>query len=1516
MRIPQLAKDKFQPLNRRRLEEIIDREFRPQYDLTDLKFLREKAKTERDLRELYRGRAPYELLQNADDAKAKTAAFILSRDGLAFAHAGHWFTVDNFRNLADGWSDKDPAECIGHKGLGFRSVLDITPSPYLVKVDDEDFFAVKFTWALNHGHFQEAFKREPSLRQYYEDWTRHGQIVCPVMAIPGLAKKHNLGASSAILDGLVRRVYRGEFTTMFWFPARDPDIDRKVLKELSPIPITANSQGREVLLGFLRDEVSVLLPFLASLEEVTVYDEDRCIGSARISRGFDEQKEREVTVYVEDDEGSCSDSFFQMRFTFQIPPRILNQPDTPKAVRVLKERGARIVLSVRLGDGQPTYDGGSCFHVYFPTGESTGVNFTVHGDFYVKPDRTRLMGGAYNEWLLGCASNAAAGDFLTHLLKRFPPHSVFAALSPTSSSMEGAAESFVSQFSAALQGRPEPFVPTGLGLLRREEAVLPPAIDKDGFWESHFTNVVSDVLGGKRAFLDHREDGRGTRVFLRMAGVQVLEPEELLTFMETSPQKKRGPNWWYECYSRMADDEKLSRYDHSRFAGHTLIPIADSSIIAVPEDDSSLIVCLPPVGDVSVLRVPGCFSSVFVFLDPELAELLETGNDAVRSWVLDRFRIAPFEATELLPRAIRGVASQLFSGELRISPAELREAWIFINRMIDVSRTRILSTDFWQDVGRFPLPLDISVAWEDLEPESLMPAFLAYWPDSFVQGGHCLSGTEGLRRVDEGFLHDLVAKGKTPHNSWIEFLRRVGVSEMPKLLEYRRVVARGRDLSLELGAPREFEVETFTGERQSDENRAVIETLSGEGFWDSTVASAAPCGHDTPRTLGALVLLEGLRFCTEAAEREYQDGDDEWHERLWSLVKGLPLSSLDEMGDDKAFCRGGRSGGHSIAAGSYLRMQLGHYRWLPSSQGPMSSQECFLRRSSRRLISSGRSDEELGDKLLPYVVVESVDDLARLKHLGVDELDDAASASASTLVRALALLGKQLSTDWGRREILEVRGRWRLVRGAIQEVYRSLNQSSEDFDCPSDIRFATRSVKGVEFHPSPLYYAEPGSQVERAFLDALPMFDADRPYPRLFERIGVTRLIPGETVDETFLGEDDSILAHGLRNDITDKLAPYLLAPIIAKSDKSDQSEVIVRRLQERFEVRTANHLIISYSFRGEAAVERTIEFPKFYLQRRLVPGPGVIREAHYTLYVAGNALVSLSTPGLDADALGEALSPVFLEGIGEELAGLFPRIASRFYHLQGKRDAIQEFLYYQLGISREAQDLAWAMISGEVTEAPVSPPPPPAKIVSWVPPDASGEKDGEQTLEGIIREHQDRIGQKTDDLMGELADLPRRGTPLGSDTTTDELPLIVGVGGPTPRQIRLGKSGEEEIKRRLKRPGGWEGFTLIADKREEGCGYDFLCAMGGRTVELEIKTFMSNGRVFVGDKELRVAAASQDDYYLIGVLNDGKSEHEWVTFIICNPISILLAKGEFDIQPTLRASAADLFGFGEDTRA
>jgi len=1496
MEIPKSLKDKFAELNSSTFEALKKAEYKPPHDIYSLRHFRDKAGNERNLRELYRDRTAYELLQNADDTKAKNVAFILEKDGLAFAHDGRWFTIQNFRNLADGWSDKNPDECIGHKGLGFRSVLDITPSPYLLKVDDKGFFAVKFSWALNNGHIQETLNKDPALRDHYSEWTKHGQLACPVMYIPGTARKLNLGGGSAVLDRLVGGKYEGRFTTMFWFPSEDPDIDRKVLRELGPTPIIDNPQGQRAICAFLKDEVSRLLPFLSHVLSVRVYSQNQRISSARIGAPREERKESGFEIKLEVEGEKSPTSFFQMRFKCPIPLEIKNLPQTPKAVQGIER--AEIVTSVRLQDGHPVCDSNASFHVYFPTTEKTGLGFVIHGDFFVKPDRTRLMDGKYNEWLLGQAAKKVANEFLTNLLKRYGFKDSFSALSPTEVPSAGAAKYFVSKFSQELRARKDAFVPGVSGLLARDEVAIPPRIDKEGFWSGHFSDVLSNVIPGKIDFLSPQEDDLKTRDFLGLADIQPIPRLRFVDFLEASADFKRNPAWWYDCYAYMAHDEKLSQLTHADFVGRRILPTEDAGVLEVQENQSR-VVCFPPPEESAHLRVPACFSRVFVFLDTELARCLREGNDVVQIWALNRFRIAKFEATDLLPRAVTAVAPDFFSGDLSLSEKSLREAWTFLRDTIAYSRA-IHSEDFWRVIGRFPLPTAAEKEGGFLKASHLVPVFLMYWPDSLSEEDSCLSGVADLRRLDENFYASLCSDADGSREQWTEFLGKVGLCSSPKLLQFRRLAVGGEDLELSPNALKTFDCCRFTGDRQRDENIAAVLALKAGGLWESALAAAGRCEHPGTKVVGTLTVLEGFAECINAAQTEFEKNDDRWQKRLTLLTKELPLHSLSDISPDTTFCRAGKSGGHTLPAGSRLRRQLEQNHWLPSTRGPATSSECFLRQSTRRFITAGRGDEELGDLLLPYVVVDNLKDALRLQGLGLDMLEDAASAVPSVLIRALGILGHALSSDWGKTEILGVRSRWRLVRGAIQEAYRRLNQSDDSLDFTSHTKWVVRSSKGPEIALLPLYYAEPGSAVESAFMDLLPLLDTDRSFRKLFDSAGIVQLEVGTTVEERFLSEPSSQSLDTLRDQMVKSLGPYLLAPLIAKSDQHKHSELVVKRLNQWFQVKTARNLEVSFGLKSDRTLERTVQFPHFYLQRERVQRDGAIQEMHYTLNVTGDGTASLYS--LDADALGQALAPVFLDGISNELFDFFPRIVSRFTYARGEPADLENFMFYRLGISREALDMARAMITGEIAEVPPSPPPAPKAIT-----DGFGSNRQQIDIEDFNKKVEDSFKKGAEDFSNTLANDQQ--DPACKSGTTNR-------GGrlqhdePTPEQQLRGEKGEEEIKRRLELPEGWAGLKLVADKRKERCGYDFLCEEDGNNVELEVKTFTKNGRVIVSSDELQAAVSSAERYYLLGVLDDGGPTTEWQTILLRNPFPVLIQKGKLAIRTKLEVAAADIFDF------
>ena len=126
------------------------------------KFLYELAEGTNDYRSLhslteqvehqYHGRFIVELIQNAHDALSLPDSepdgngrieFSIKAEGefgaLYVANDGRPFSPSNFKSLSQlGQSDKDPQDSIGNKGIGFRSVLEITNAPEIYSRSDLD----------------------------------------------------------------------------------------------------------------------------------------------------------------------------------------------------------------------------------------------------------------------------------------------------------------------------------------------------------------------------------------------------------------------------------------------------------------------------------------------------------------------------------------------------------------------------------------------------------------------------------------------------------------------------------------------------------------------------------------------------------------------------------------------------------------------------------------------------------------------------------------------------------------------------------------------------------------------------------------------------------------------------------------------------------------------------------------------------------------------------------------------------------------------------------------------------------------------------------------------------------------------------------------------------------------------------------------------------------------------------------------------------------------------------------
>jgi hypothetical protein len=1477
-------------LNRATFSAIRNDKLRPQFDRHGLALLRMMALRERDVRELYRDRAPYELLQNADDVGAKRALFFLTPDGLGFVHDGAWFTDVNFLSLAEGWSDKDPKECIGHKGIGFRSVLDISPAPHIIKLDDSEFFGVRFTWGLNNGHIQETLQKRPDLKSEYERWTKHGQSACPIMAIPGEAKKSSLGAGERLYDQLIKTRYGTSFSTMFWFPATDRDANKQVLAELGAVPLVANAEGSQRLRTFVDSEVPKLLPFLSSVEEVSLYVDQQLLAHAECRGSRKAESGAIVRVNVSSASRESVAEFFQLSAAALIPASVRADAHTPKAVKQMEKASFR--LSLRVRDGKPVFDSSSSFHVYFPTAEPTGFGFIVHGDFHVMPDRTRLMEGEYNSWLLHEISSKVANLFLTKLLESYDSRSVFEALRPLSSVGHVAARTFTELVGGALERRQTPFVPTSAGFRKRQDVALPPSVDHAGFWTAHFASQLK-VVTGKELLIDSEADSVDSRRFLDLAGVETLEPESLLDLTEAIVDDRPSVEWWYEVYTYLAHDETFALWDHDEFAGKRFVPSQDLSVLVVPASPSPVL-CLPPSDSHLSTDVPECFQTSFVFVNGDLAAALREGSEKTQRWLLHACQIVQFEATELLPRAIGGIARQLYDGTLVLTPLELGELWAFLQQIIAVSRG-IKSEDFWSDIGRVPVPVQFDREYAFVESGLLIPAFLAYWPEGHPSLSRCLYGVALDRRLAAPFLDFLIEKFSLSTDEWQRFFQQSGVSGRPKLVRYVRAIGAGRELRL---SSNEFESEMrFVGERQRDENAVVMGNLQLSSVWPRYSGEVAREAGELS-SLQELSTVDQFEQCVQAAIACWKAEDSAWSTRLASLSQSVALIPDLFQRPTSVFRRQARGGGFISPIRSFLKDQLHSVDWAASSLGPVNSSRGYLRFSNRRFVSKGIGDDEIGDALIPYVVATNLDEFSSYQKLGIEPLEEG-SAQPALLERFLLDIGQRLDSEWGQQSIVGVKRRWRLVRGAIQEAYRLLNQVQSDRPLDDKIKLAVRSSGDIKFHSGDCYFAETGSAIERAFASTLPLIDADRPYATLFDRLPVIRLVAGSTVKEEFVGDSRAAPSSILQREIVELLAPYLLAVVIAKSEEQPHHELVLRRLKERFEVFTTDRLTVKFTLSQDPSLERSADFSKFYLQRIPLEKSGAIRENHYSLYAV--AADNAHLKDLDGDALGSAIAALFSDGTREDYSQTFARLISRFQAEGGSAESMKAFLVDSLGISEEAQDLA----RDDMTEdhsAEIDWPlvPPVAMIVSANAPSA------EMPLLNQQFELQKSSALETfNNLMGRITS----GVSTDSSPTSTSAPRAPGIARPevTREQEARGKKGEEEFLRRISMTGGWMGFSLVSDTRESAVGYDFLCLQGDLEVRVEVKTFLPNGRIVLSANEVRAAAFGGDTYYLVGLIDSGPAP-AWDSRILQNPISRLLERGSFDVDVKLEATAVSIF--------
>lgn len=381
------------------LREVSDEEFDPavrQYEeeFSNLELLLENGRDEYALRTLderggaqelvrqqYSGRYPFELLQNANDAARETgasgrAAFLLTEKSLLVADNGTGFGEPQVRSICSlGRSSKGPGTSIGHKGLGFKSVGEITDRPQIISSGTSFQF--------------DAARLSRDLRDLFTDLPAKQRF--PVYAFPYRVED---GDTEDDAEQLARLKDDG-FTTVIRLPMRS-GVERATVAQ----HLVKNLYPR-------------LLLFLPGIDHLELRGTDSDF-SAEVAR-----HEKDGIEHALIETADATEEWLVYRGTASPTSDILSPMGEEWAA--IQEVNFAVAIPLD-NEEQPVTSETFPLNVYFPTEEELGLHVAVHAEWVLTMDRRRIAESpeaiAFNRFLLESVAEFVATSVAVDLVER------------------------------------------------------------------------------------------------------------------------------------------------------------------------------------------------------------------------------------------------------------------------------------------------------------------------------------------------------------------------------------------------------------------------------------------------------------------------------------------------------------------------------------------------------------------------------------------------------------------------------------------------------------------------------------------------------------------------------------------------------------------------------------------------------------------------------------------------------------------------------------------------------------------------------------------------------------------------------------------------------------------------------------------------------------------------------------------------------------------------------------------
>lgn len=753
------------------------------------------AGSERMVKETHQGRYLFELIQNANDAIVDAGAdanrlartdhrvrIELSEHSLLVANFGKPFDESNVRALRRlhkttkriGTLEEESGQLsrskrIGHKGIGFKSVLEITSRPEVYS----DIYAFGF-----------------DANEFYRDVARHiadaEKWSLPIFRVP---YPRNINKLPKFDRDRIEQLFDDGFATVIRLPLDDKDLVQAITHRIE-------EDVQAELLLFMTAISCIEVRFADGRE--LAYERD--VGSLG-DTGFDM-----VRLHRRDATGDSIDScwlILQAQRRLDDRSLVSGLGDAWKDIEVLgfalafplRHDDTRLNLDSETRESKQTNVASQPFHVYYPTREYSGLAFKIHADFYVGDDRQSIPPDKpINHWLINEICDFLSGEALDCLKRQWSYRAELVHRLLPIAQPEGAfARVFLDTYLTML--RVTPFVPIpGQNYRAPENVRLPPReVNQQQFRQlfppsrlratanwTYPTNEVTEQEIKREQYREQHSDV--PRLLLRSelgAGyvsldliIAALQSEGLPPIDEAAEIIVLLADW----YAELPGPERREFLERLRslpifptitgwsVPGTTLV--FQANIRAEIDEDT-----VPPGFNFSVIR-----RSVY----PS-----ERGATASNQYMLFSVLGArEYSRRSLIIEAILPVLTneQRFSELLNAYPDSIFQAYRLLRDYFEEGGT---TRDFEQRLGRVPVPDTQHTGWRAAED----CYFGASWPDQ--------NGTL-LQRIYEDFsdcffLPDIPQLGlEDPEDRqrWSAFFHWLGVADRPKMLESNRRVVR------------------------------------------------------------------------------------------------------------------------------------------------------------------------------------------------------------------------------------------------------------------------------------------------------------------------------------------------------------------------------------------------------------------------------------------------------------------------------------------------------------------------------------------------------------------------------------------------------------------------------------------------------------------------------------------------------------------------------------------------------